>query len=299
MSLIPNKKPGPYCFSFYKNNELFSFDLSEIKSKKLFHKKAKKAFCLFTSAEKSMQFLSNLEGPILAKNLNHHSFEGFSFEHSFLPEETKITGTDYFFDLVSKQSGHYKKLVLIDPSFQISDDLIELEVEDMIYSTHRDPFTGHLMTSDPKLAMALLALKPSDLEMLGINISFHIISNSEAPEQFPERQFWLEEQVKNLQQTMAKLYVPYGKNRCHLVCVILNLENPIEEKFFIRRYQTLELLGSNLKAVFVTSDLHLYSDQLKSIPYNGKEVEGILIPLMNWYFNEGTKSSLEENHFSF
>ena len=174
-------------------------------------------------------------------------------------------------------------------------DYFVLKYEDHIYSAHLDHFTGHLMTSDPSLAKALLALKPIDLQSFGMNISFHVISNVEAPEGFPERHLWLEEKVRDLQQLLSRLYVPSIYGRANVICLILNLENSIEEKFFIRKYSTL---SSQIKTLFLTSDLHIYNDQLKLIPYNGMDIGGILIPLVDWYFASQNKNTIEENQIT-
>lgn len=146
------------------------------------------------------------------------------------------------------------------------------------------------MTSDPSFGKALLALGPKDLKSFDVNIAFHLVSNAEAPEYFPERQNWLEEKVRDLQQLISRLYMYSGSSRACIICIILNLENSIEEKFFIRKYSTLL---QQTQTLFLTSDLNLYNDQLKIIPYNGSDIGGIMLPIMDWYYTSQMRPPLE------
>lgn len=287
------KNIGHYSFGLFTQNEVFYFDLPILKNNKV---KNKKAFCLFTSEDKSLSFMKSLESRMVGQNSCAKTTDGLTIEIPRQVRFAKPCGSDFFLTQVSKIETDFKKIVLINPSFDLIEDFFILKYEDHIYSTHLDHFTGHLMTSNPKLAKALLALRPEDLESFGMNISFHVISNAEAPESFPDRHLWLEEKVRDIQQLISRLYIPSVSGKANVICLILNLDNSIEEKFFIRKYATL---SPHIKTLFLTSDLHIYNDQLKLIPYNGMDIGGILIPLMDWYFAPQNKNTIEENQISF
>ena len=86
--------------------------------------------------------------------------------------------------------------------------------------------------------------------------------------------------------------IPLKRGSGSFLSVLLNFENDIEERAFIRDYSTFD---SYSDIVFVTSTLKMWTGKLEEIHFNGEKIDTIFAPLIKWqqgkmkhipYFNE-------------
>ncbi len=150
--------------------------------------------------------------------------------------------------------------------------------EEILVVPHRDGLTQKWMTTAPEYARALLALGNDDLERYGIQVVFHALSAQDLPNSLEEKSEWFERRLRELSFVTRRVPVPQGA--ASILCVVLNLEDPILEKAFIRSYPTLDPWTL---PIFLTSQLELLDGELDAISYNGAHVDGILRPLVQWY----------------
>jgi hypothetical protein len=153
----------------------------------------------------------------------------------------------------------------------------DFKFEEVLWSALRAPLTGKLMTSPPEEALALLAIDQKDQERFGINFVFHMISNLSAPEAGEEREIYLKEKIRELAHFIPR--VPIGFGSASIYCILLNLDNAMEETAFIRDYQTFDPYSDVL---FVTSSLELLTGKLRPIKIQGEQIDTIFGPIIEW-----------------
>ena len=144
-----------------------------------------------------------------------------------------------------------------------------------------DELTHKFMTTNPDDALALLAIHPDDQKRFGIEMVFHIISNHSAPEPGEERDEYLLLKINELAFIAPR--VPIKKGSGSVLCIVLNLDNKVEETAFIRSYQTLD---PHSDIIFVNSNLELMTGDMQPIKYNGEQIDTIFSPIINWQNNK-------------
>jgi hypothetical protein len=149
--------------------------------------------------------------------------------------------------------------------------------EEVLFTPVLDSFTGKSLMTDPAEAKALLAVDPNDEKRFGIEFTFYLITNQNAPENVDERQAYLKDKIEELAFVAPR--IPMMKGSGTFLVVILNLENEIEEQAFIRDYKMFDEYSSVL---FVTSSLRLLTGNLEQIHYNGEQIDTIFLPMIGW-----------------
>jgi len=149
--------------------------------------------------------------------------------------------------------------------------------DEVIFSPRFDELSKKYIMSDPEDARALFAINPMDQERFGLEIVFYILTNRLLPDEREERAEVLQEKIEELAFMASRIPIKQGSGS--LFCVMLNLENEMEEKAFIRVYKTFD---SYSDTVFVTSKLELLSGMLDPIEYDGEHIDSIFLPLIEW-----------------
>ncbi len=152
-----------------------------------------------------------------------------------------------------------------------------LYCEEVLFAPQYDDFTCKYLLTDPDDAKALLAINPDDEKRFGIEIVYYMLTNSGLPEEGEDRENGLIERVEELAFKAPR--VPLSRGSGSFVAVLLNLENEIEERAFIRDYSTFDYYGD---LVFVTSSLKLWTGKLEEIHFNGEKIDTIFAPLIKW-----------------
>ena len=73
--------------------------------------------------------------------------------------------------------------------------------------------------------------------------------------------------------------VPIRRGSGSFLGILLNLENDLEERAFIRDYPMFDEYSDS---IFVTSQLKILSGTLEEIHYNGDQIDTIFGPLIRW-----------------
>jgi hypothetical protein len=149
--------------------------------------------------------------------------------------------------------------------------------EEVLFAPLFDQVTKKYMMTDPDQALALLAINPSDQERFGIEIIFHALTNSELPDDKESREEVLKTKIDELAFYAPR--IPIKKGSASIYCVLLNLENAMEETAFIRSYRTFD---EHTDIIFVTSDLEIRTGDLNRIPYHGEKIDTIFTPIIQW-----------------
>ncbi len=149
--------------------------------------------------------------------------------------------------------------------------------EEVLFAPIFDPITQKYMMTDPGQALALLSLKKEDMERFGIEIIFHIITNSDLPEEREFRDKAIRESIEQLAFYTPR--IPIKKGSASIYCVILNLDNKMEETAFIRQYKTFDHYTD---VIFLNSSLEIQTGELDRILYNGEQVDTIFAPIIQW-----------------
>lgn len=149
--------------------------------------------------------------------------------------------------------------------------------EEVLFAPLFDQITKKYMMTDPDQALALLAINPSDQERFGIEIIFHALTNSELPDDKESREEVLKSKIDELAFYAPR--IPIKKGSASIYCVLLNLENAMEETAFIRSYKTFD---EHTDIIFVTSDLEIRTGDLDQIPYHGEKIDTIFTPIIQW-----------------
>ncbi len=160
-----------------------------------------------------------------------------------------------------------------------------LLAEEIIFCPIYDSFSKKYLMSDPEEAKALFALDYKDQRRYGIEVVFHFIHHQGLAENLTERKEELKEKIEELAFFCPR--VPIKKGSGSFYCVLLNLENTMEELAFVRNYGTLDPFTDT---VFVDSALSLMAGNLQLIPYDGQQIDSIFKPLIHW---QSTGEALE------
>jgi hypothetical protein len=144
-----------------------------------------------------------------------------------------------------------------------------------IFVPFLDGLTQLNLISPTDESIALLSIDQEAHRHMGVEASFFSINNKFLPEEPEAREIKLAETVEDMSFIIPRLTSPKGS--ANIICLILNLENAIEEKAFIRTYKTTDRYT---EVLFVTSDLKLQTGDLEQIIYDGSNLEGIYTPII-------------------
>jgi hypothetical protein len=169
------------------------------------------------------------------------------------------------------------KFIRINPVLVIQDEKEIFLHEEIIFVPLKDKLTEKYMLTSPEEGIALLALNPEDQKRMGMEMVFYCVTNKNLPESYEEREAALERKIEELSFIGPR--VPIKKGSGSLLCIILNLENAMEETAFIRNYKTLD---DHSNVIFVTSDLKIKTGDLHQINYDGDSIDTIFGPIINW-----------------
>lgn len=152
-----------------------------------------------------------------------------------------------------------------------------ISAKNVLFAPLFDQITRKYMMTAPDQALALLAINPNDQERFGIEIVFHALTNSDLPDDKETREEVLKEKIDQLSFFAPR--IPIKKGSASIYCVLLNLENPMEEMAFVRSYRTFDKYTD---IIFVTSNLEIMTGDLDRIPYNGERIDTIFTPIIHW-----------------
>ncbi|OUR96374.1 hypothetical protein A9Q84_08455 [Halobacteriovorax marinus] len=169
------------------------------------------------------------------------------------------------------------RFIKINPILFKSEDSSTLLHEQIVVVPIKDSLTGKSILTSPEEGMALLAIKSEDEKRLGMEIVFYCLTNKNLPDTFEEREGILNEKINELSFYSSR--VPIKKGSGSILCVILNLENSMEETAFIRNYRTLD---NHSDIIFVTSELKIKTGDLHQINYDGNSIDTIFMPIIDW-----------------
>ena len=159
------------------------------------------------------------------------------------------------------------KVVSINPDMDgIADDIIFVPLFDTL--------TKQNLLSPSDDAISLLSIDKVAHYNMGAETVFFSLNNKLLPETGEGRVEKLESLVEDLAFIIPRISLKKGS--FNIICLILNLENYVEEKAFIREYKTFD---SYTDTIFVTSELKILNGRLEEIKYDGSNLEGIYIPL--------------------
>ena len=146
-------------------------------------------------------------------------------------------------ELRSMMLGHLVSIVKDQKSFKnifVNPVKVQKEhfYEKLVLSPIYDPTTQKDLLSDPSDATALFAISPEDQKRYGIEVVYYLITNRTLSEDSEQRQTELKEKIDELSFCLPK--VPIKKGSGTFVAIILNLDNVLEERAFIREYKTFD-----------------------------------------------------------
>lgn len=208
---------------------------------------------------------------------------------SDLPRNMKINSLNLrpfmLGDLVTTHNDHKNyHAIKINPLTMTTPDGDITMAEEVVFIPLFDEVTKKLMMTHPDEALALLAIRPEDQERLGMEIVFYSITNRSLSDDKELRESQLRDKIEELAFLAPR--IPVKRGSASFICVLLNLENAMEEVAFIRNYQTFDPYTD---IVFVTSGLEILSGELESIQYDGEQIDTIFMPLVNWQKNQWSK----------
>lgn len=152
-----------------------------------------------------------------------------------------------------------------------------LMAEDVVFAPQYDEFTQKYLITDPDDAKALLAIRPDDEKRFGIEVTYYMITDRDLPEEKEEREQFLRNKIEELAFMAPR--VPIRRGSGSFLAILLNLENDIEERAFIREYGMFDHYSD---PIFVTSQLKIFTGSLQEIPYDGARIDTIFGPLIEW-----------------
>ena len=155
--------------------------------------------------------------------------------------------------------------------------------DNILFIPFSDKLTKQNLLSPSDEAISLLSIDKAAHFNMGAETVFFSLTNKHIPEQGEQRVKTLENLVEDLAFVLPRIALQKGS--FNIICLILNLENYLEEKAFIREYKTFDAYTDTL---FVTSELKLLNGSLEEIPYDGSHLEGIYRPI---YDNHKVKFS--------
>ena len=148
--------------------------------------------------------------------------------------------------------------------------------EDFIFAAPFDKLTGQYIISPRDEAISLLSIDNESHRNMGVKATFFSITNK-ALEVIPQdkRKEYLNTLIDNLSFVIPR--IPQPKGSANIICLLLNLENTMEERAFVRDYPTFE---DYTEVLFVNSELELLAGDLSKIKYDGASLEGVYLPLI-------------------
>ncbi len=211
---------------------------------------------------------------------------GHSFIAAFTKDELifRIYPTRQFMlgDLITRfQDAKQPTVIFLNPIKISPHEGHEYITEEIIFCPIMDPISKKLMTTTDD-ALALLAISHEDMARFGIEIVFHLITNHSAPEKKSLqddslREAYLKAKIQELSFMAPRIPVKRGSGS--VLCVMLILDNILEEMAFIRHYKTLDPYTD---VIFVTSSLELLDGDMNVIPYDGTQIDTIFSPIIDW-----------------
>lgn len=152
-----------------------------------------------------------------------------------------------------------------------------LFAEEVLFAPQFDETTKKYLLSDPDDATALLAIHPDDEKRFGMSIIYYLITTRGLPEEQDERENYLRDRIEELAFMAPR--VPIKKGAGSFLAVLLNLENDLEERAFIRDYPMFDNYSDS---IFVTSKLKMFSGTLEEIHFNGDHIDTVFAPIVKW-----------------
>lgn len=150
------------------------------------------------------------------------------------------------------------------------------QFEDFIFAPPYDQLTNQYILSPRDEAISLLSIDNESHRFMGVKATFFSITSKALEIIDPDvRQEYLNNLISNLSFIIPR--IPQPKGSANIICLLLNLENPIEERAFVRDYATFD---DYTEVLFVNSDLELLSGDLTKIEYDGASLEGVYLPLI-------------------
>jgi hypothetical protein len=149
--------------------------------------------------------------------------------------------------------------------------------EKVLFAPQFDEFTQKLLLTDPEEAKALMAINPEDQKRFGMKMVFYMLTTRDLPEEKEAREAILKDRIEELAFIAPR--TPIAQVSGSFLAVLLNLENEIEERAFIRDYP---MFDEHSDLIFVTSALKLYNGALEEIHFNGDKIDTIFMPLISW-----------------
>ncbi|EQC45666.1 hypothetical protein [Bacteriovorax sp. Seq25_V] len=147
--------------------------------------------------------------------------------------------------------------------------------DNFVFTPFYDELTKQYLISPSDESIALLSIDKKTHAYMGVEATFFSINNKFLPDDQEQREELLGNLVDDLSFMIPRMTQPQGS--ANIICLLLNIDNPVEEKAFIRNYQTLD---SYIEVLFVTSDVKLLTGELEEIKYNGDSLEGVYTPLI-------------------
>ncbi len=244
---------------------------------------------LFEEASTGYSFFAVFSNRNLTRRMSiQNSWENVSvsnFEGSELLTTKTIMLGELIHDLKNRSEA---AAIKINPIKTVSPSGDEFYLaEEFVFAPIFDKFTSKLMVTDPDEAKALLAVNPEDEERFGIEFVFYMITNKDLPIERDEREPLLQEKIKELAFMAPR--IPMKRGSGTFFCVLLNLENEMEENAFIRTYKTFDPYADVL---FVNSSLEIRTGDLIKVPYNGEKIDTIFLPMIEWQRNNAFEAQL-------
>ena len=217
-----------------------------------------------------------------SQSTSHSNITDSVFEGHLMPTKTVMLG-----ELLNlTKSSNDPQIIKVNPiNFINNNNEVSYLCEEVIYVPLLDPLTEKLMLTDPEEAKALFALRKIDQERFGIDLVFYMITNRGLPFEKEKREQAIQEKIKELAFMAPR--VPMKKGSGSFLCVILNLENELEECAFIRNYKLFDYYSN---VIFVTSSLEIRTGDLGRIHYDGSKIDTIFMPMIEWQKTQRRKN---------
>lgn len=207
-----------------------------------------------------------------------HSLEQVGKKNDRALINTKLSLQTYMLGefLDSLKNSKYVTPVKVNPIAVGSID--NFLCEEILFAPVFDNYTRKYLMSSPKDARALLAMNPNDQKRWGLKIVFQTVTNTEMPLDPDRRENFIKEKIQESHFVIPRVALPRGS--ASIYCLILNLENPIEEMAFIRNYRSFD---PHTKILYVNSNLEMITGDFKKVPYFNGDIDEIFGNLLAWY----------------
>ncbi|MFT6067727.1 MAG: hypothetical protein ACJAT2_001906 [Bacteriovoracaceae bacterium] len=237
---------------------------------------------LFNEASTGFSFYSIFSNKSLTRRMSATYKWDDVISNNFSANDLLKTKTTMLGELIyDLKHSDQPAAIKINPVLTQSDSGVEFTLaEEFVFAPIYDKFTSKFMMTSTDEAKALLAVNPEDEERFGIEFVFYMITNKGLPEEREEREPLLQEKIKELAFMAPR--IPMKRGSGTFFCVLLNLENEMEESAFIRTYKTFDPYADVL---FVNSDLEIRTGDLIKVPYNGEKIDTIFLPMIEWQRN--------------